>query len=145
MYHAANAILDMQTTISFYYSNKYTNNKYKIVQYSYTGEEESRKSGCFLWSSIPQKGHSGFEGTAWEELFEESESIQNEDILKSGSGANLNTNLWQHTQNHSGVLGQTSIQTAHLNNLRRLTLPLLQFLLWQKPNSGDSNGTGAEQ
>jgi len=34
MYNAANAILDTQTTISFYYSNKYTYNKYKIVQYS---------------------------------------------------------------------------------------------------------------
>lgn len=36
----------------------------KIVKYSYTGVGESRKSGCFLCSSIPQKGHHGFEGTA---------------------------------------------------------------------------------
>lgn len=119
----------------------------KIVKYSYTGVGESRKSGCFLCSSIPQKGHHGFEGTAWEEgLLEGSEeSKQNEDILKSGSGANLNTNLWQHTQNHRGVIGQTSIETAHLGNLWRLTLSLLQSSPWQKPNSGDSNGTDAEQ
>lgn len=29
---------------------------------AYTGEGESRKSGCNLWRGIPQKGHKGLEG-----------------------------------------------------------------------------------
>lgn len=115
-------------------------------KYSYTGIGESRKSGSCLCSSIPQKGHNGFEDTAWEDdLVEESKSTWNEDILKSGSGVNLNADLWQHTQNHSGVQGQTCIQTAHLNNLWCLPLPLLPFSPWQKATSGDSKGTDAEQ
>lgn len=78
------------------------------------------------------------------DLEEESESRWNEDILKSGSGANLNPDLWQQTQYHRGVVGQTCILTTHLNNLWFLTSPV-EFSPWQKPNSGDSNGTDAEQ
>jgi hypothetical protein len=78
---------------------------------AYAGGAESRKSGCDLWSSIPQKGHKGFVGIS---MTEDSVKYLITRHCKGVSGRNLEARLQQHLQNHRGVAGQTCMETAHL-------------------------------
>lgn len=62
-------------------------------RWRYTGDAESKKSGCNLCRSIPQKGHKGFDTSSTEDSTKDLKSSGCLGILKKDSRASLEVHL----------------------------------------------------
>lgn len=89
---------------------------YRLVidnKLGYTGDKDSRKSGCSLCRDIPQKGHKGQGNRLFiTGLINDGKSEGYLFIVNNWCGGNLEACLRQHMQNHKVVRGQTFIDTA---------------------------------
>lgn len=113
---------------------------------AYTGDGESKNSGCNLCRSIPQRGQKGFGVSSWtEDSIKDLKSSGYLGIVNKDSAASLEVHLWQHLQNHRGVAGQTCMDTEHLTNLCFWLSPSLLSKPRQTATSGESKGTDAVQ